>query len=145
MSVSIEIKPFDELSRQELYELMVLRNRVFVVGQKITAEAEVDGLDPNCHHVLMRLDGQLVGTARLFWEEEPVKVGRICVDTSRQRVGLGTAMMERVQDYLGDRRAVMHAQQYLEKWYESLGWEREGEVFDEAEIAHVKMEWKTSS
>ncbi len=145
MSVSIEIKPFEELSRLELYELMVLRNRVFVVGQKITAEAEVDGLDPRCHHVLMRLDGQLVGTARLFWDEEPVKVGRICVDTSRQKAGLGTAMMERLQDYLGDRRAVMHAQQYLEKWYEGLGWEREGEVFDEAEIAHVKMEWKPSS
>jgi ElaA protein len=142
MSVEIEIKAFEELSRTELYELMVLRNRVFVVGQKITAEAEVDGLDPQCHHVLMYVDGELVGTARLFWNEEPVKVGRICVDTAQQRGGLGTAMMEQVQEFLGDRPAVMNAQQYLEAWYESLGWERRGDVFDEAEIPHVKMVWK---
>ena len=145
MSVEVVIKTFDELTRMELYELMVLRNRVFVVGQKITAEAEVDGLDPQCHHVLMRLDGELVGTARLFWDEDPIKVGRICVDTSTQRRGLGTEMMKAVQEYLGRRPAAMHAQQYLEKWYESLGWQRRGEVFEEAEIPHVKMVWKPST
>lgn len=138
---SVEIKAFEELSLDELYEVMVLRNRVFVVGQKITAEPEVDGLDRECEHALLIQDGKLAGTARLFFREEPVKVGRVAVDTDLQGQGLGTILMEGIQEHLGSRRASLHAQAHLEQWYRRLGWKRVGEVFEEAEIPHVKMVW----
>ena len=137
----VEVKAFRDLSLEELYEVMVLRNRVFVVGQKITAEPEVDGLDRECEHALMWLEEKLVGTARLFTGEEPVKVGRVAVDTELQRQGLGTALMRGVQRHLGPRRAALHAQAHLEEWYRRLGWKRVGESFEEAEIPHVKMVW----
>lgn len=141
MSTRVEVKAFSQLSRMELYEVMVLRNRVFVVGQKITAEAEVDGLDPQCHHALLWSDDRLVGTARLFMDDDPVKVGRVAVDTTRQRRGLGTELMKAVQEFLGEKRAALHAQAYLEDWYRSLGWIRRGDIFEEAEIPHILMEW----
>lgn len=141
MTIRVDLKDFAELSLKELYEVMVLRNRVFVVGQKITEEPEVDGLDPQCKHLLMWSDGELLGTARLFWEKSPVMVGRICVDISKQRRGLGTTLMEHLQNYLGNRSAAMHAQAYLEDWYARLGWRRHGEVFEEAGIPHIHMVW----
>lgn len=84
-------RPFAELSLLELHALVRLREEVFVVGQRITAEAEFDGLDPACTHVLGRDGtGEVVATARLFLEQEPVKVGRIAVARHLQRGGLGT-------------------------------------------------------
>ena len=145
MSERFVLKAFADLSLRELYEVMVLRNDVFVVGQKITEEAEVDGLDPECHHALLYDGEELVGTARLFWADEPVKVGRVAVARGRQRGGLGTRLMLGVQEALGARRAKLHAQAYLEEWYARLGWERQGEVFDEAGIDHVVMYWKPTN
>lgn len=141
MSVDIEIKPFDELTRRQLYELMVLRNRVFVVEQEITAEPEIDGRDTDADHALMRLDGELIGTVRILRENTPLKVGRVAVARSERGRGLGSEMMRAVGEYLGDRPAKLHAQSHLEQWYRRLGWRREGPEFQEAGIPHVAMVW----
>ncbi len=136
-----DIQHFDELTAREVYDLMHLRDLVFVVGQKITAVAEVDGLDPDCAHARAFADDRLVGTARLFVDERPVIVGRVAVHPDVQRSGVGTEMMLFIQEWLGDRHAELHAQAYLEGWYASLGWRRFGEEFVEAEIPHVMMRW----
>ncbi|MFU8806058.1 MAG: GNAT family N-acetyltransferase [Bradymonadaceae bacterium] len=133
------LKRFEALSLQELYDVLYLRNVVFVVGQKITSEPEVDGLDPRCSHAMLYAGDELVGTARVFDEESPMVIGRVAVHTERQREGLGTILMERIQDELGDTACELHAQAHLEEWYSRLGWKRVGEVFDEAGIPHVMM------
>lgn len=138
---SLDIKPFDELTTRELYDILHLRDVVFVVGQKITAVPEVDGLDPQCSHVRAFLDDRLVGTARIFVDESPLVVGRVAVHPDLQRSGVGTEMMRFVGEWLGARPAELHAQAYLEDWYARLGWERFGEPFEEAEIPHVMMRW----
>ncbi|MEM1350224.1 MAG: GNAT family N-acetyltransferase [Myxococcota bacterium] len=136
------IKTYDELTKDELYGLMCLRDTVFVVGQKITAVAEVDGLDPECAHALFSVDGELVGTARIFHERDPAVVGRVAIHTAQQRRGLGSVLMRCVQEWLGHERAAeLHAQAHLETWYASLGWARVGEAFEEAGIPHVTMLW----
>lgn len=138
--VTFTHKPFAALTLRELYELLVLRDLVFVVGQKITAEPEVDGHDPECVHVLGRDEtGAMVATARLFLGHDPVKVGRVAVRTDRQRTGLGRQLMAHVHDILGDRPGAMSAQAHLGPWYTSLGWQQVGDVYVEAEIPHVKM------
>lgn len=139
MMESIEIKAFGELSLMDLYRAMVLRNDVFVVGQKITAEAEVDGLDPMCEHVFFWRGDRLIGTTRIRVDKKPLKVERVCIARDLQGQGLGTKLMEAVQERLGDEAALLHAQAHLENWYRRLGWERVGDVFDEAGIPHVKM------
>ena len=133
-------KAFADLELRELYDLLALRDRVFVVGQRITAEPEVDGLDPRAVHVLGRDEaGRMVATARLFFDARPVKVGRIAVDQHLQRQGLGSQLMLYVHQVLGDRPAAMSAQAHLEPWYASLGWKREGDLYVEADIPHVRM------
>lgn len=140
-NLKIELRPYEDLTKQQLYEILELRCRVFVVGQEITAVSEIDGRDPECAHAMARDGDELVGTARIFVDESPAKVGRVAAARDRQREGIGTAVMEAVQEWLGDAPAELHAQKYLEDWYASLGWERVGEEFMEAEIPHVRMVW----
>ncbi len=142
MSFSVEIRPYEALSRDELYEILHLRCDVFVVGQEITAEPEIDGRDPECAHAMARdAEGNLVGTARIFFHEEPMAVGRVAVAPEHQHEGVGTAMMEAIQREIGDREAELHAQAHLEDWYDDLGWKRVGDQYTEAEIPHVTMRW----
>jgi len=140
--ITFQCKPFDQLSTMELYEVLHLRDLVFVVGQEITAEPEVDGADPGFHHLVGRDEaGRVIATARLTLGREPVRVGRVAVHPDRQRSGTGTALMVEVQRLLGARAAVLNAQAHLEPWYARLGWRREGGAFLEAGIEHVRMVW----
>lgn len=140
MNIEFSHKAFDDLSLRELYAVLWLRDEVFVVGQKITAESEVDGEDPACTHVMGRDEsGQLVATARLFLGQQPIKVGRVAVHPQLQGQGVGTQLMGYVNQIIGLRPGKMSAQAHLENWYAGLGWRRVGDRYVEAEIEHVTM------
>ncbi len=139
MNTRLEIKAFRDLSLDELYKVLWLRDIVFVVGQKITSESEIDGLDPECHHAILWHDEQVIGTARVFAERKPMIVGRVAVHTDFQRQRHGRTLMEHIGLWLAGRPAELHAQAHLEDWYRSLGWTRHGDIFVEAEIPHVMM------
>jgi ElaA protein len=133
-------RAFAELTLLELHDLLRLREEVFVVGQGITVEAEIDGRDPEAVHVWARDgEGTMVAAARLLPHGDDVKVGRVAVMPARQRGGVGTALMAYVHGLLGARRGVMSAQAHLRDWYERLGWSAQGEGYDEAGIPHVRM------
>jgi ElaA protein len=139
-AVTFTHRAFDDLTLRELHDLFHLRDEVFVVGQEITSESEVDGLDPECVHVIGRdAAGRTVATARLFVAKDPVKVGRIAVHPSLQRQGVGTLLMRYVHQVLGDRPGVMSAQAHLRPWYERLGWRTVEGPYDEAGIPHLRM------
>jgi ElaA protein len=141
LTLQYAVKPFHRLTLMELHDLLRLRTDVFVVGQKITVEAEIDGLDPECAHVLgLDATGEMRATARLFLGADPVKVGRVCVHPSLQRRGTGTTLMEYVHGVLAGRRAAMSAQAHLVPWYTRLGWTPVGAIYQEAEIPHRRLE-----
>ena len=68
-----------------------IRREVFVRGQQIPEEIEVDGLDPGCIHILARLQGIAVGTARLREVDGQAKAERVAVLATSRRLGLGRA------------------------------------------------------
>ena len=49
----------------EIAVCIEIRRVVFVLGQDVPEELEVDGLDPTCTHFLAAVDGEPAGTARL--------------------------------------------------------------------------------
>lgn len=139
-AVRFEARRFSDLTAMEVYEVLCLRDEVFVVGQRVTAEAEADGKDPECVHLLGRdAEGRLVATARVFLDRDPAVVGRVAVRTDLQRRGIGTALMEAIHGVLGARPAAMSAQAHLVPWYERIGWRAVGPVYDEAGIPHRRM------
>jgi ElaA protein len=139
------IVAYDELTREQHDGLFALRHDVFVGEQEIWSEPDRDGLDPDCMHMLAVLKGEVVGTCRLLAVEVDgrplIKLGRLAVAQVHRRRGIGRAMVRRANVHLAEQgvEGVMHAQAHLEDWYAGFGWVREGGVFMEAGIEHVKM------
>lgn len=141
------IVPYDQLTPEQIKQLFSVRHTVFVCEQQIWSEPDRDGRDPDCLHVLAIMNGTVVGTCRLMPIQQDgrqrIKVGRLAVLKPYRKRGVGRAIMSKVNAALEERAmaGVMHAQAYLEAWYASLGWVREGEPFLEAGIEHIKMRY----
>lgn len=140
-----EIKAFDQLSLQELYTILTLRTNVFVVEQACPYP-EVDGKDPNCLHLLGTINGELVAYLRILpagLRYDEVSIGRVVVKPSHRGKGLGRLMMEQaihcITNEWKESQIKIGAQAYLEKFYQSLGFEPVSEVYLEDDIPHLDM------
>lgn len=138
--------PFDRLSTRELYDVLALRQRVFVVEQQCVY-LDADGLDPKCWHGLgTTAAGQLAASARIVPPgvvyAEPA-IGRVVTAPEVRRQGAGRLLMLEAIDqtkrlYPG-QGIRLGAQCYLEAFYRSLGFTPVGAAYDEDGIAHVEM------
>ncbi len=140
-----EIKAFDQLSLQELYTIFTLRTNVFVVEQACPYP-ELDGKDPNCLHLLGTINGELVAYLRILpagLRYDEVSIGRVVVKPSHRGKGLGRLMMEQaihcITNEWKESQIKIGAQAYLEKFYQSLGFEPVSEVYLEDDIPHLDM------
>lgn len=124
---------------RERDRLSDIRRQVFVVEQRISAAQEFDGLDPGALHWLAcTADGQAVGCVRLVGD----RIGRLAVLPEHRRRGIGAALVRRViREALEQGRGPLHlhAQSRALGFYEALGFEPQGEEFEEAGIAHRRM------
>jgi predicted GNAT family N-acyltransferase len=130
---------------QDLPRCQALRHEVFVLGQGVAEDLEIDGLDSASEHLLaLDATGQTVGTARL----RPVgggclKAERVAVLVGWRGHGLGRALMAAIEERaraLGLARVVLNAQVPVLGFYERLGYVAQGPVFHEAGIPHLRME-----
>lgn len=129
-------------NQQEKEICYQIRRTVFVEGQGIAEELDTDGLDDQAEHVIMYKDNQPAGCARLRYTENNMKLERLAVLESFRGQGLGKELMLFVDEYAKEKqvdKVIMSAQQYLEKFYNSLDYQRDGDVFTEVGIPHVKM------
>lgn len=121
-----------------------VRRDVFVDEQGVDEAIEIDGKDPDAIHVLARIDGEAVGTARLREiGDRTGKVERVAVRADHRGTGVGREIMDRIESIARDRdleRLELHSQTRVEGFYERLGYETTSDVFDEAGIPHVEME-----
>jgi predicted GNAT family N-acyltransferase len=120
-------------------DLERIRRTVFVEEQEIPEKDEWDGEDAGSVHVLARLNRDPVGTGRL---NPAGKIGRIAVFPGQRGRGIGTQILLRLLDEArrrGIREPYLHAQVQAVPFYEKLGFECRGDVFDEAGIPHVRM------
>jgi ElaA protein len=137
---------FSKLTPLELYEIMALRQRVFVVEQKCPY-LDADGYDLSAQHLIGRRDRKMIAYARVLppgvkYAEH--SIGRLVVDLSSRKLGLGrAAMLEAIrQIVIADGRVPIRiqAQEHLaDTLYKPLGFERITGVYDEDGIPHVDM------
>ena len=77
-----------------------IRRRVFIVEQDVPVDEDVDGLDGGCTHVVARMEGVAVGTARLrIADDGSAKVERVAVLTQWRGKGIGEALMAALEDH----------------------------------------------
>lgn len=139
------LKKFDELSPAELYDIIRLRNEVFVVEQNCVFQ-DADNKDPQCWHCQGRENGELLAYTRIVPAGESYaepSIGRVVTSPRARRKGLGKELMERSTSYLytlfGRGPIRIGAQLYLLEFYRSLGFEPEGDVYLEDDIEHIEM------
>lgn len=121
---------------------IALREEVFVREQNVPAEEELDGRDGEALH-LLAIDGdRAVGTLRLLFDGETVKIGRVAVARPWRRRGLAAAMLDQAlveAQGRGCTRARLASQVGVVALYERAGFAVESAEFEEAGIAHVWM------
>jgi ElaA protein len=123
---------------------LALREEVFVREQGVPVEEELDGRDGDALHlVAIEPDGErVIGTLRLLFDGEAVKVGRVAVERSWRRRGVAGAMLgEALEESRrrGCARARLASQLDAVGVYERAGFAVESDVFEEAGIPHVWM------
>ncbi len=127
-----------------------LRTDVFVQEQNIPLEMEWDEADATALHAVAynRLD-QPVATGRLLRHASEIgRIGRMATTRVLRGGGLGSAVLRALMTAArqrGDTQVLLHAQCSAEGFYRRLGFQPEGEPFEEAGIAHQAMRASTES
>lgn len=139
------IKPFKQLTIDELYDILKLRVDVFVVEQNC-AYPELDNVDrQDCtRHIGMLSDHQLVAYARVYRKnEQTLAIGRVVVADCARGRGLAKDIMHSALELCKNddqcNKIVLSAQVYLKAFYASLGFVEVGEEYLEDGIPHQDM------
>ncbi|MBQ7247516.1 MAG: GNAT family N-acetyltransferase [Lachnospiraceae bacterium] len=137
-------KKFDELSVDELYEILRARSTVFIKGQGITCVDE-DGVDRESLHCFFWEDGAVAAYLRAYRDSkdaDAAHIGRVLA--VRQRGGLGTQLMERsipaIRNNISCTRIKADVQKHAVPFYEKLGFKVVSDEYPEEGIMHVDME-----
>lgn len=146
----IKIVTFEQLSVQELYGIMALRQEVFVVEQNCVY-LDADGIDTKAYHLMLLDDKQnLVAYTRLMPRgvvyDDYTVIGRVVSSPSVRGKGIGRQlMMESIKaahDLFGNTDIKIGAQSYLHQFYMSLGFAHTGKNYIEDGIPHQEMIYK---
>ena len=143
--MEVSVKTFNELTTEELYQILRLRSEVFVVEQDCVYQ-DVDNKDQKALHIMGIKDGEVVAYTRVF---EPgdyfdnVSIGRVVVSQSQRKYGLGKQIMQSslaaIDQRFPDKPIEISAQSYLLKFYTELGFNAFGEEYLEDGIPHRRM------
>jgi predicted GNAT family N-acyltransferase len=136
--VEIEVKIAE--SEKEFQMCLTIRRQVFIIGQNIPVEIELDDDKINATYFLANLSGNPVGTARFRHTEIGVKLERFAVMKTARNLGVGKALVLFILNQLKDEKTIyLNAQESVISFYSKLGFDTVGDLFYEAEIPHKKM------
>ncbi len=143
--VPIVVKRWSQMTRDEVFDMMVLRTEVFFVEQRID-EQDFDRADRDERtlHLWIADDDGIAAYLRVVEldapEEDALRTfGRVAVRSNRRREGLARHLIREVLERFGDEPLIIHAQTYVVRLYEDFGFEVVGEPFVEAGLPHRTM------
>ena len=141
---STRVKVIAIESPADMRRARAIRRRVFIEEQHVPEEIEMDDDDAHALHALATLDDVAIGCGRMVDHGDgQVKIGRMAVLPEYRKTGVGAHILLFLLDRArarGFREAILHAQMTAEGFYLKEGFKPVGGVFDEAGIAHRKME-----
>lgn len=128
---------------EDLEQCFKIRHLVFVIGQKVPVDEEVDGKDELCDHYLLYVDDTAVATARVSYINQYAKIERVAVLESFQGQGLGMHLMQHILSELKTmpdiKKARLGAQTQAIAFYEKLGFSICSDEYLDAGIRHKDM------
>jgi len=146
------ISSFDELTNVQLYDLLKLRQDVFIIEQNCIYP-DIDGYDKNASHLLIYEHDELVAYSRIFAPDakynEETSIGRIIVSQNKRGESLGKTLIEKSINYCitnypkSDIR--IEAQAKLKNYYSDLGFIGDSDVYLVDGIDHLQMIYKVKN
>ena len=142
-------KSFQELTVDELYELLRVRSEVFVVEQNCVYQ-DLDGDDQKSIHLWLTVAGKVVALARVCpagAHMKEISIGRVI--TTERGKGYGKQIMlhaiDAAKEHFGAKLIDIEAQEYAKGFYESVGFRQSSDTFMLDDIPHIKMAWTINS
>ena len=139
-------KTFQELTTEELYELLRVRSKVFVVEQNCVYQ-DLDGDDQPSIHLWMTDEDRAVALARVCpagTHMKEVSIGRVI--TTERGKGYGKQIMlhaiDAAVEHFDANCIDIEAQEYARGFYESVGFKQSSDTFMLDGIPHIKMTWR---
>jgi Predicted acyltransferase len=147
--MNYRILSYDELNKDQLYDILAHRSKVFIVGMKITYD-DMDSRDQRAWHLLATDDdGKILGYCRILPAgegHEAASFGRVSVKECARHKGLGAEIVKRSVDFitteLGFDEIEISAMSYLDKFYGELGFKVTSGLFDIQGVPHYMMRYK---
>ena len=143
--MTISVKKFNELSLNELYDLLKLRSEVFVVEQNCIYQ-DIDGKDKDALHIIVKNNNNIIAYTRCFAPDNYSKeaaIGRVVVSLKERKLKLGHYIIETSIEAINENYETelikISAQTYLKKFYEKYGFKTIGKSYLEDGIQHITM------
>ncbi|WP_374286039.1 GNAT family N-acetyltransferase [Lactococcus sp.] len=145
--MEFKLKTFHELSPEQLYQLLRLRQEVFVLEQSCLYQ-DLDDKDQTSQHLWLEDEsGQILAECRLLQKgvsfNDAASIGRVITAPFARKQGLGQILLEealRVLKMQEEKKVKIEAQYYAKVFYEKLGFKQISDIFLEDEIEHIQME-----
>ncbi|MDJ0291418.1 GNAT family N-acetyltransferase [Bacillus safensis] len=135
---------FEQLSKEDLYLILMERVNVFVVEQTCLYP-EIDHRDQEALHLIAKENGVIVAYCRIFQNGimyKEASIGRVLVTQAGRKKGYGKLLLIKALEKLselGETTVKIQAQAYLKSFYESFGFKAVSDVYDEDGIPHLDM------
>ena len=141
--INWELVHYNNLSRDLLYNILKIRQEVFVIEQNCNY-LDVDNIDHYSNHLLGYFDDKLVAYMRIVpprYIYKHLSFGRILVKKEYRGKSIGRELMKKaINIFSTDHQIiVMSAQLYLVEFYQEFNFNIEGEEYLEDNIPHIKM------
>ena len=142
--MEIIIKKFEELTLNELYNILKLRSEVFVVEQKCIYQ-DLDDIDKTSYHFFIKeKNDKIISYLRIYEkDEETAQIGRVLTDEKERKKGYANIIMEKAIEFIKNEmkknKIYLEGQVYCHKFYLKLGFNIISDEFLEDGIPHYKM------
>jgi ElaA protein len=140
------IKTFDDLTNKELYEILKIRNEVFIMEQDCHY-LDLDNKDYKAHHIFcINSNEEIAAYARLLPKGisyPQASIGRVATAKAYRRQELGIDLMKKSIEFVFNNYETdaikISAQTYLLDFYCKFGFTPIGQEYFEDEIPHIAM------
>lgn len=144
-----QIKSFDQLTAIEIYNILKLRQDIFMIEQKINYD-DIDGKDSHCVHVWCQstTSGKLLSYLRIvpIKEKSQISIGRVLTIPHVRGQGIARQLMtsgiEFARHHYPNWLLTLSSQEHLCPFYESFGFEKKGQPFfypEDNPAPHIPM------
>ena len=135
-------KDYNELSVDELYSILRVRQEVFIIEQNCNY-LDADNYDKTSKHLMCVKNQELIAYMRIIPIQgmfETIYFGRILVKKEFRKMGLGALLINKGIELFSKSEVIsMSAQLYLKDMYMRFGFTPIGEEYLEDNIPHIKM------